>query len=146
MQIRHEIEIARQPEEVFDFLIDTDSFRVVDPALVSYTPPGVMRLGVTGTFVHRRRGMIARSTWSVEELERPWRLRVAVRGTGYAMEEAASLAATSAGTRVTFVDSVRSTSALGRLMVAVSTGIMRRDLIERAARLGSALEGRDDNG
>ena len=146
MQIRHEIEIERQPEDVFDFLIDTATFRVVDPALVSYTPPGVMRLGLTGTFVHRRSGMIARSTWSVEELERPWRLRVAVRGTGYAMEEEANLAATNVGTRVTFVDSVRPTSTLGRLMVALAAGIMRRDLKERAARLGSALEGRDNNG
>lgn len=63
MQIRHEVEVERPPEVVFDFLIDTDSFRVVDRALVSYTPGGLMHVGLSGAFVHRRGGVTARSTW-----------------------------------------------------------------------------------
>ena len=91
MQIRHEIEVRRPPEVVFDFLIDTDSFRIVDRALVSYTPHGLLHVGLSGTFVHRRGGMTARTKWKVDELERPSRVRVAVRGMGYEMDETATL-------------------------------------------------------
>ena len=140
MQVRQENEDRRSPEAVFDFLIDTDSFRILDRALVSYTPDGVMELGGSGTFVHRRGGMTARSTWTVEELERPSRVRVAIRGMGYEMEETATLVATDAGTRATFVDTVRPTSMAGRLLVALSGGIMRRDLANRSALLKSTLE------
>jgi hypothetical protein len=142
LQVRHEIEVARPPEVVFDFLIDTDSFPVVDRALVSYTPHGLMRVGLSGTFVHRRGGMTARTTWKVEELERPSHLRVAVRGMGYEMDEEATLVATDSGTHATFIDTVRPTSIPGRVMVALSTGIMRRDLNKRAALLKSTLEAR----
>lgn len=142
MQVRHEVEIPRPPEVVFDFLIDTDSFPVVDRALVSYTPHGLMRVGLSGTFVHRRGGMTARTTWTVEELVRPSRLRVAVRGMGYEMDEEATLVATDSGTLATFIDTVRPTSIPGRLMVALSSGIMRRDLNTRSALLKAALEGR----
>ena len=140
MEIRHEVEIGRPPESVFDFLIDTRSFPVVDRALISHTPEGLMHAGLSGTFVHRRGPMTARSTWKVEELERPLRLRIAVRGSGYEMEEVATLVATDDGTRATFVDSVRPTSIAGRLMVSLSSGIMLRDLSARAALLKSTLE------
>ena len=140
MRIQHEIEIGRPPEVVFDFLIDTDSFRVIDHALVSYTPDGLMRVGLTGTFVHRRGGVTARSTWKVEELERPSRLRVAIRGMGYEMDEEATLVATDGGTRAIFIDTARPTSIAGRLIVALSAGIIRRDLSARAALLKSTLE------
>ena len=140
MQIRHEVEVARPPEDVFDFLIDTDSFRIVDRALISSTPGGLMQVGLSGTFVHRRGGMTAHSAWTVAELERPSRLRVAVRGMGYEMDEVANLVATGSGTHAIFVDTVRPTSIAGRLMVAVSGGIMRRDLAARAAVLKAWLE------
>ena len=140
MEIRHEIEVGQSAESVFDFLIDTRSFKAVDRALVSYTPEGTMRVGLTGTFVHRRGGMTARSSWRVEELERPSRLRVSIRGMGYEMEESATLAATDSGTRVAFVDTVQPTSMAGRLMVALSGRIMRRDLAGRAALLKATLE------
>ena len=140
MEIRHEIEVARPPEAVFDFLVDTDSFAVVDRTLVSFEPSGVMRVGLLGTFVHRRRGMTARCTWEVTELERPSRIRVAIRGMGYEMDEIATLSATGSGTLATFVDVVRPTSLAGRFMVALSGGIMRRGLDQRARLLKAALE------
>ena len=86
-----------------------------------------MRVGLSGTFVHRRGGMTARTTWTVEELVRPSRLRVAVHGMGYEMDEEATLVATGSGTLATFIDTVRPTAIPGRLMVALSSGIMRRD-------------------
>jgi carbon monoxide dehydrogenase subunit G len=140
VQIHHEVEVERPPEAVFDFLIDTDSFPVLDRALVSYAPSGLMRVGLTGTFVHRRGLMKARSSWTVDELERPSRIRVAIQGMGYEMEETATLAAIDGGTLATFVDRVRPTSIAGRLMVAMSGGIMRCDLIRRGGRLKAALE------
>lgn len=140
MEVRGEVSIVAPREAVFDFLVDTRSFEIVDLALVEFTPHERMRVGLTGTFVHRRGGMTARSTWRVVELHEPSRIRVLVRGKGYEMDETAILATTGSGTLATFVDSVRPTSPLGRLMVALSGGIMRRDLERRSARLKAALE------
>jgi hypothetical protein len=141
VEIRHETEVARSPEAVFDFLVDTESFRVIDRALVSFEPGGLMHVGLRGSFVHRRGGMTARSTWEVVELVRPSRLRVAVRGSGYEMDEVATLSAVGSGTRASFVDVVRPTTPGGRVMVALAGGIMRRDLDQRARLLRAALEG-----
>jgi Polyketide cyclase / dehydrase and lipid transport len=91
MEVRQKIEIRRPPEVVFDFLTDTASFPIIDRALVSHTPDGRMHVGLEGTFVHRRGGMKVRSTWAVVELERPTRVRVAVRGMGYELHETATL-------------------------------------------------------
>ena len=141
MEIRDEIEVARPPEVVFDFLVDTSSFAIVDRALVSFEPSGLMRVGLRGTFDHRRGGMTAHSTWEVLELVRPSRIRVAVRGSGYEMDETATLSARGGRTLASFVDTVRPTSLGGRVMVALSGGIMRRDLDRRARLLKAALEG-----
>ena len=139
LEIRNELHVGRPPAAVFGFLADTASFSLVDPALLSYSPEGKLSLGLTGTFTHRRSGMIARSTWRVDELEAPTRLRVTIRGMGYEMDETADLLAEGDGTHVTFVDRVWPTSLPGRLMVALSGGIMRRDLAARAARMKSLL-------
>jgi hypothetical protein len=125
---------------VFDFLTDTESFPVIDRALVSHAPHGRMHAGLAGTFVHRRGGMTARSTWHVAELVRPSRIRVAVRGAGYEMDETVELDPTDHGTHAAFIDRVRPTSLAGRLMVALSGAVMRRDLERRAALLKATLE------
>jgi uncharacterized protein YndB with AHSA1/START domain len=140
MEIRHDVLILRPPEAVFDFLTDTDSFPVIDRALRSYTPRGRMSAGLAGTFVHRRGGMTARSTWYVAALVRPSHIHVAVRGAGYEMDETVELAPTDHGTRAAFIDRVRPTSLPGRLMVALSGAVMRRDLERRAALLKATLE------
>ena len=95
---------------------------------------------MTGRFLHRRIGLPARSTWHVTELDAPRRLRVEIRGMGYGMTEEADLEATPSGTRVRFVDRVWPTSLAGRVMVALSGGIIRRDLRARADRLKAVLE------
>jgi hypothetical protein len=141
VEIRHQVTVDRPPSEVFAFLVDTRNFPIVDRALVAVTPQDRLQPGMSGTFVHRRGGIIARTTWQVEGLEEPSFVRVAIRGAGYAMEETAHLAPNGRGTRATFVDTVRPTSIPGRLMVALSGRIMRRDLEQRAALLKAALEG-----
>lgn len=140
LEVSHRVDLAAPRDAIFDFLADTGSFRLLDRALVSYAPDGRMALGMRGTFVHRRGGLTARSTWEVAELVPPDRIRVAIVGAGYEMEETVTLEPLAAGTRVTFVDVVRATSMRGRLMVALSAGIMRRDLMARTTRLQAALE------
>ena len=130
-----ELDVARSPEDVFDFLADIDSFRVVDPALVDVAPGGRLAEGLSGTFTHRRGGMTARTTWRVTEFAPPTVLEVAIRGAGYEMTERAELEGVGTGTRATFVDRVWPTSLAGRVLVALSGGIMRRDLRARAGRL-----------
>lgn len=139
-ELDHHIDVARQPEDVFAFLTEEAGIRAVDPALVDYGPPGPLRAGATGWFRHRRGGMTARTTFRVTEFEPPNRLEVAISGMGYAMTESAALETTEAGTRARFVDRVWPTNLPGRLLVALSGGIMRRDLRARADRLKAALE------
>ena len=86
-------------EDVFALLIDSDRFRLVDPALIDHAPPGPLAAGTEGWFKHRRGGMTARTTFRVTEFDSPQRLEVAISGMGYAMTEAAELTAIPTGTR-----------------------------------------------
>lgn len=139
-ELDFDLEIAREPADVFAFLTSAEGLRAVDPALVDYGPPGPITAGGAGWFRHRRGGMTANTTWRVTAFEAPTRLEVAISGMGYAMTESAVLEATPTGTRARFVDRVWPTSLPGRLLVALSSGIMRRDLRARAARLKALLE------
>jgi hypothetical protein len=139
-QLESTLDVDRSPDEVFDYLADTRSFKEVDAALVEFEPQGKVERGMTGRFLHRRNGLPARSTWQAIELDAPRRLSVEIRGMGYAMTEEADLEATPTGTRVRFVDRVWPMSLAGRVMVALSGGIMRRDLRARALRLKAVLE------
>ena len=66
------------------------------------------------------------------------------------MDEIATLSADgSENVEPSFIDVVRPTSVSGRVMVAFSSGIMRRDLDRRAQLMKAALEGvagRDGSG
>jgi len=140
-ELRHEIDIAREPGAVFGFLTSPEGLRAVDPALMDHGPPGPITAGGAGWFAHRRGGMVARTTWRVTGFAPPGHLEVEIAGMGYGMTEAADLEATATGTRARFVDRVWPTSIAGRVLVALSGGIMRRDLRARAARLKALLEG-----
>jgi hypothetical protein len=142
-ELSFELEIARGPGAVFAFLTSPEGLRAVDPALVDYGPPGPITAGGKGWFKHRRGGMTAKTTWEVTEFEVATRLEVAISGMGYAMTESAALEATPTGTRARFVDRVWPTSLPGRILVALSGGIMRRDLRDRSARLKVLLEAGD---
>jgi hypothetical protein len=139
-ELRTEIEIKRQQADVFTFLADTRGYRAVDSALVEVEPEGPLAEGMTGRFLHRRAGLPARTTWRVLTLEAPSRLVVELRGMGYAMTEALEVEGTPLGTRARFLERVWPTSLAGRLMVALSGGIMRRDLRARASLLKAVLE------
>jgi hypothetical protein len=134
------LELAVAPEAAFEFLADTAGFRAVDPALIELEPQGPLVEGLTGSFVHRRGGMRARTTWRVGRVEAPRRLTVEIRGMGYGMTEDVELEAVPGGTRARFVERVWPTSLPGRILVALSGGIMRRDLRARSRRLQQLLE------
>lgn len=139
-ELTFELEVARPPLEVFASLISPEGMRAVDPNLVDYGPSGPITAGGSGWFKHRRGPMTAKTTFRVTAFEAPTRLEVAISGMGYAMTESADLVATASGTRARFVDRVWPTSLAGRILVALSGGIMRRDLQARAGRLKALLE------
>ena len=139
-ELEFESDIARPPGDVFDLIADPASFKRVDPAMVDFGLSGPLAAGSTGWFRHRRGGMTARTTFKVTEFDPPHRFVVEIAGMGYGMTEAAILEATVDGTHARFVDRVWPTSLPGRVLVALSGGIMRRDLRARAARLGQILE------
>jgi carbon monoxide dehydrogenase subunit G len=139
-RIESTFQIDRPPAEVFAFLADSANIRAVDPALVDFSPTGQLSSSSHGTMAHRRGWMVARTTWTVTERDDPRSLVVEIHGAGYGMTEAAILEPADGGTRATFVDTVWPTSLAGRLLVALSSGIMRRDLRDRAERLRAALE------
>lgn len=139
-RIESAFQIDRSPAEVFAFLADSANIRLVDPALVDFSPTGQLSAGLQGTMAHRRGWMVARTSWTVTEYDEPRSLVVEIQGSGYAMTEAAILEPSDGGTRATFVDTVWPTSLAGRLLVALSGGIMRRDLRGRAERLRVVLE------
>lgn len=141
-----ELDVARAPRDVFALLVDPDHFRVLDPAMRDYGPKGPLTQGSEGWFKHRRGGMTATTTFRVTDLDAPRQLEVAISGMGYEMTEAAELEATTTGTRARFVDRVWPTTLPGRLLVALSGGIMRRDLRARAGRLKAILEGETPEG
>lgn len=141
-EISFDLEVEHSPDDVFAFLVDTARLRELDDALVGYGPGGPLSAGSTGWFRHRRGGMTARTTFAVTEFEPARRLVVQITGMGYAMTESAFLEESPVGTHARFVDRVWPTSVPGRLLVALSGGIMRRDLAKRATRM-RALLGRD---
>jgi carbon monoxide dehydrogenase subunit G len=139
-ELAFELDVGRSPEDVFALLIDPNQFRLVDPALIDHGPPGPLTAGTEGWFRHRRGGMTAKTTFRVTDFDSPRRLEVAISGMGYAMTETAELTAIPTGTRARFMDRVWPTTLPGRLLVALSGGIMRRDLRARAARLKALVE------
>ena len=139
-ELRSVVEVSRPPTEVFGFLADTRGFKALDAALVEVEPQGPLAEGGTGRFLHRRGGFPARTTWRVLHLEPPRRLSVEIRGIGYAMTETIELEATTTGTRATLLERVWPTSLGGRILVALSGGVMRRDLRARAALVRTVLE------
>lgn len=145
-ELTFELDIARPPGDVFDKISDPASFKLIDPAIVDFGPPGQLAHGARGWFLHRRGPMNARTTYEVTAFEPGRRLEVEIAGMGYGMTEAAVLEPTAAGTHALFVDRVWPTSLAGRLLVALSSGIMRRDLRARAARLRRVLETGDRAG
>ena len=85
-------------------------------------------------------GMTAKATWTTTEFEPPIRVTQYLRGMGYELTESVRLTAVDGGTDMHVVDTLLPTSLGGRVFVAMSRGIMKRDLRARSQRLKAILE------
>ena len=141
MIVERHIEIARPPDAVFDVLADPTTWATHDPALLEVQPRDRITPGATGTM--RRRagpGMKVTTAWENTRYEPGACLEMLVRGMGYELTETVDFAPTPTGTTVTVVDDLVPTSIVGRVMVAMSGGIIERDLTARLGRLKAMLE------
>ena len=133
--IEGDVVITQPPMRVFDVLVDPTTWHDVDPALVEVTPLEPLTLGARGQMRHRRGpGMTARTSWDVTAFVPGARLDNHLTGLGYELTESVELTPVATGTRMRVVDTVIPTSLVGRAMVAMSRGIMERDLRERFSR------------
>lgn len=84
--------------------------------------------------------MKATTTWTITEFEPAVRFTNRIDGMGYTLTETVELAAIPSGTAMTVTDRLWPTSLVGRVMVPLSGGIVRKDLEKRSARLKELLE------
>jgi hypothetical protein len=129
------------PQGVFDVLKDPTNWFVLDKALVDVSPRDPIVAGAAGTMRHHRGpGMNVTTSWENVAFEPGVQLDNRVIGPGYQLRESVSLESARGGTQMTVVDSVVSTSLVGRLMIAFSRRIMEGDLRARCANLKRLVE------
>ena len=126
--------------EVYGFLVDLGNWKALDDALVDLSASGPLVVGSRGTITRRVNGLRVTTAWEIVELVPGARFTNRIVGRGYELVETVDLAATPTGTAVTVTDDLVATSLLGRLMVPMSGGMIRRDLEKRGARLQALLE------
>ena len=140
MIIEGRIDIARSPDDVFDYLADMGNWKAIDKALLKVSPDGAVGLGSSGTMTHKRPGVKVKTSWEVTAFERAGRFEILVTGFGYALRETVTLTEIPSGARVDITDLTLPTSIVGRVMVAVSGRTIRRELEVRNQRLKTLLE------
>ena len=141
MIIEDSVEVAAAPGRVFDILVDPVTWFKLDPTLVDVTPRKTLALGSTGTMRNRRApGLVAKASFTTVTFVPGVNVTQELRGWGYKLTEAVALSAHGTGTRMTVTDTLVPTSLGERLMVALSRGIMERDLRTRFAALKALLD------
>jgi hypothetical protein len=139
--VEGDIVISRTANRVFDVLADPTTWGDVDPALIEVSPLERLSLGATGTMRHRRGpGITARTSWTITAFVPGRSIDNRLTGLGYELTESVELTPDATGTRMRVVDTVVSTTLFGRVMVAMSRGIMERDLRARFANLKTLIE------
>jgi hypothetical protein len=133
--------IAAPPGAIYDFMINLDNWSTLDDTLIDVSPLGLVSIGASGTVTYTRMGRMRITTaWDIVDLVPGRRYACRIVGRGYELVETVDLTTADGGTRVSVIDDLRSTSMAGRVMVPVSSGIIRRDLEKRLARLKALLE------
>lgn len=141
MLIEGGIRIAAAPGRVYEVLVDPANWARLDPTLLEVVPMTTLSVGTTGTMRNRRGpAMVARATWTTTELVPGRRITQLLRGMGYELTETVALEPDADGTTMTVTDTLVPTGLVGRVMVALSRGIMERDLESRSRRLKAWLE------
>ena len=85
-------------------------------------------------------GLSVKTKWENTVFEPGARLENLITGFGYELRELIVLAVAGRGTHATVTDTLTPTSLIGRAMVALSRGIIERDLQARYAKLKTVLE------
>ena len=140
MIIEGRIDIARSPDDVFDYLADMGNWKAIDKALLKVSPDGPVGLGSSGTMIHNRPGVKVKTSWEITAFERAERFEMLITGFGYTLRETVTLTEVPSGTRVDTTDLILPTLLVGRVLVAVSGRTIRRDLEVRNQRFKTLLE------
>jgi hypothetical protein len=138
--IEGRIDIARSPDDVFDYLADMGNWNAIDKALLKVSPDGPVGLGSSGTMTHKRPGVKVKTSWEVTAFERAERFEILITGFGYTLRETVTLTEVPTGTRVDTTDLTLPTSLVGRVMVAASGRTIQRELEVRHQRFNTLLE------
>jgi hypothetical protein len=83
--VRTTLDIERSPQEVFDFIADTDNWLKI--GVLDVAPRGRLALGTEGWHLRKEVGGTARSTWRVNEFEAGRKLTMLARGGGMEMRD-----------------------------------------------------------
>jgi carbon monoxide dehydrogenase subunit G len=122
MRIEDEIEVARPPEAVFDFLTDPRRLPEWQKSTVEVRREGTgpLRIGERFTEVHRAMGRDVESVVEVAEIERPSVFALVIVEGAVPLDGRWTFAATATGTRVAFVGEgdVRGLMKLARPLMA----------------------------
>lgn len=144
MIVEQHLEISRPPSVVFGFLGDVSNWPLIDAAVLEVTPSGPVTTGSSGTAVYKRPGTKVTTRWEITQLEPDERLEVFMTGSGYTLRETVDVRESSSGTELDIVDTLEPTNLIGRVMVAISGRMIRRDLAARSDKLKALLEAVDD--
>jgi carbon monoxide dehydrogenase subunit G len=136
----HTVDIARPPEDVFDFITDPANYERWQPSLVEIRPHrrGPLRVGVEATEVRRFLGREMETTWTCVEHEPVRRSAIECDDGPVPFRGTFELEAAGAGTRFTWIVETRGAAArLGGPLVGVAT---KRELEANSKRLKKVLE------
>jgi carbon monoxide dehydrogenase subunit G len=136
----HTIEIARAPEEVFEFVTDTAEYPRWQPSIVEIRPVtrGPLRLGSEATEVRRFLGREVETTWRCVEHEPSSRTAIEADDGPVPFRGTFVLEPHGAGTRFTWSVETRGAAArLGSPLVGRAT---KRELEANSRRLKDLLE------
>ena len=132
------VDFERSPQEVFDFIADTDNWLKI--GLLDVEPRGRLALGTEGWHSRKQGGGKARSTWRVSEFEAGRKLTMLARGGGMEIRDETLLEAIPSGTRATFTETFTPTAFAMRLLLPLFMGVIRKNLREYYASIRTQVE------
>jgi hypothetical protein len=132
------VDFERSPQEVFDFIADTDNWLKI--GVLDVAPRGRLALGTEGWHVRKQFGGNARATWRVSEFEAGRKLTMLARGGGMEIRDETLLEAIPSGTRATFTETFTPRAFAIRLLLPLFMGSIRKELRAYYASIKAQVE------